>query len=368
MTDCKAKLNFLLQQYSRHALSDSLNRIGNGIGIEYAKMHQNYLATFVTLHSIQTLISHDMKAVDSVIQQSLGSEVSLINTIGEHIINSGGKRLRPALVLLSAGIFGEIQSQQHALAAIVEFIHTATLLHDDVVDESQLRRGKSTANHLFGNAASVLVGDFLYSRAFQMMVKLQNMRVMEILSEATNIISEGEVLQLLNVHNADVTEQDYLKVIHFKTAKLFEAAARLGSVISQASAQDEQALATYGMRLGTAFQLIDDVLDLSGDVSHIGKNLGDDLSEGKPTLPLLIALNRGNAAQSATVRDAIEQGGLNELAAVLDAVNETGALMYVRQLAEDEAKLGCEAIAHLPDSAHKNALIQLAAFAVERNF
>lgn len=331
-------------------------------------MPQNYLATFVTLHSIQTLIARDMQAVDSVIQQSLGSEVSLINTIGEHIINSGGKRLRPALVILSAGLFGEIKSQHHSLAAIVEFIHTATLLHDDVVDESQLRRGKSTANHLFGNAASVLVGDFLYSRAFQMMVKLQNMRVMEILSEATNIISEGEVLQLLNVHNANVSEQDYLKVIHFKTAKLFEAAARLGAVMSNANDKDENALATYGMHLGTAFQLIDDVLDLSGNVSQIGKNLGDDLSEGKPTLPLLIALNRGDSKQSVTVRNAIEQGGLDELDAVLDAVNATGALSYVRQLAEIEAKLGCEAIAHLPDCAHKNALIQLAAFAVQRVF
>jgi octaprenyl-diphosphate synthase len=308
-----------------------------------------------------------MKAVDTVIQQSLGSEVSLINTIGEHIINSGGKRLRPALVLLSSGLFGQIKSQQYTLAAVIEFIHTATLLHD-VVDESKLRRGKSTANHLFGNAASVLVGDFLYSRAFQMMVKLQNMRVMEILSEATNIISEGEVLQLLNVHNADVSEKDYLKVIHFKTAKLFEAAARLGSVISNASKDDEKALASYGMHLGTAFQLIDDVLDLSGSVNQIGKNLGDDLSEGKPTLPLLIALNRGDSKQSATIRMAIEQGGLDELNAVLDAVNATGALTYVRELAEREAKLGCEAIAYLPDSPHKTALIHLAEFAVKRDF
>ena len=254
------------------------------------------------------------------------------------------------------------------LAAIVEFIHTATLLHDDVVDESQMRRGKSTANHIFGNAASVLVGDFLYSRAFQMMVKLQNMRVMEILSETTNIIAEGEVLQLLNIHNADVTEQDYLKVIHFKTAKLFEAATRLGAVISHANSQDEAALALYGMRLGTAFQLIDDVLDLSGDAKQIGKNLGDDLSEGKPTLPLLIAMHRGNTTEAATIRKAIQQGGLGELPAVLAAVNATDALNYVRQLAANEAKLGCEVIAHLPDSANKQALIQLAEFAVNRNF
>ena len=309
-----------------------------------------------------------MQAVDTVIRDSLHSEVALINTIGEHIISGGGKRLRPALVLLSSGLFEPVKSQHHELAAIVEFIHTATLLHDDVVDESAMRRGKSTANHLFGNAASVLVGDFLYSRAFQMMVKLQNMRVMDVLSEATNIISEGEVLQLMNIHNADVTVQDYLKVIHFKTAKLFEAATRLGAVISDANSTDEIALAQYGMRLGTAFQLIDDVLDLSGDVNQIGKNLGDDLSEGKPTLPLLIAMQRGNAAEANTIRKTIQQGGLDELAAVLAAVKATNALDYVRDLAANEAKVGCEAIAHLPDSANKQALIDLAEFAVKRDF
>ena len=309
-----------------------------------------------------------MQAVDTVIRRSLHSEVSLINTIGEHIINGGGKRLRPALVLLSSSMFGSIQPQHHQLAAIVEFIHTATLLHDDVVDESAMRRGKSTANHLFGNAASVLVGDFLYSRAFQMMVKLQNMRVMQILSETTNIIAEGEVLQLLNIHNADVTEQEYLKVIQFKTAKLFEAATRLGAVINNANLSDENALAQYGMRLGTAFQLIDDVLDLSGDANQIGKNLGDDLAEGKPTLPLLIAMHRGNATEAATIRSAIQQGGLQELPAVLSAVKATDALNHVRKLAENEASLGVEAIAHLPESANKRALIDLAEFAVNRDF
>jgi octaprenyl-diphosphate synthase len=309
-----------------------------------------------------------MQAVDTVIRLSLHSEVLLINTISEHIINGGGKRLRPALVLLSSGMFKKIGTPQHELAAIVEFIHTATLLHDDVVDESALRRGKSTANHLFGNAASVLVGDFLYSRAFQMMVKLQNMRVMEILSETTNIIAEGEVLQLLNIHNADVTEEEYLKVIHFKTAKLFEAATRLGAVISNAKQQDENALAIYGMRLGTAFQLIDDVLDLTGDANKIGKNLGDDLSEGKPTLPLLIAMHRGNAAESASIRKAIQQGGLDELPTVLAAVNNTYALNYVRKLAEDEAELGIEAIKHFPNSPNKQALIDLIKFAAKRDF
>ena len=322
----------------------------------------------MTLNNIQTFIAADMQAVDAVIRHSLHSEVALINTIGEHIIGGGEKRLRPALVLLSSGLFEPVKTQHHELAAIVEFIHTATLLHDDVVDESAMRRGKSTANHLFGNAASVLVGDFLYSRAFQMMVKLQNMRVMDVLSEATNIISEGEVLQLMNIHNADVTEQEYLKVIHFKTAKLFEAATRLGAVISGANSTDEIALAQYGMRLGTAFQLIDDVLDLSGDVNQIGKNLGDDLSEGKPTLPLLIAMQRGNVAEANTIRNTIQKGGLDELAAVLAAVKATDALSYVRDLAANEARVGCKAIAHLPDSANKQALIDLAEFAVKRDF
>ncbi|MEQ1598143.1 MAG: polyprenyl synthetase family protein [Methylotenera sp.] len=320
------------------------------------------------LNKIQNFIAADMQAVDAVIRTSLYSEVTLINTIGDHIIGGGGKRLRPALVLLSSGMFEPIQTQHHQLAAIVEFIHTATLLHDDVVDESAMRRGKSTANHLFGNAASVLVGDFVYSRAFQMMVTLQNMRVMEILAETTNIIAEGEVLQLLNIHNADVTEQDYLKVIHFKTAKLFEAATRLGAVISGANSTDESALAQYGMRLGTAFQLIDDVLDLSGDAKQIGKNLGDDLSEGKPTLPLLIAMHRGNASEAATIRSAIQHGGLDELPAVLAAVKTTDALNYVRDLAANEARIGCKAIANFPESANKQALIDLAEFSVKRDF
>jgi octaprenyl-diphosphate synthase len=309
-----------------------------------------------------------MQAVDTVIRNSLYSEVSLINTIGEHIINGGGKRLRPSLVLLSAGVFGPIQSHHHELAAIVEFIHTATLLHDDVVDESAMRRGKSTANHLFGNAASVLVGDFLYSRAFQMMVQLKNMRVMDILSQATNVIAEGEVLQLLNIHNADITEAQYIKVIHYKTAKLFEAAMRLGAVINNASREDEDALALYGMKLGTAFQLVDDVLDLSGDVAKIGKNLGDDLSEGKPTLPLLYAMHKSTPEHAAIVRKAIQLGGLENLDAVLAAVKATNASEYVLDLAKSESEEGCAAIAHLPDSIYKKALMDLATFAVERSY
>ena len=322
----------------------------------------------VTVNPIQTSINSDMQAVDTVIRLSLHSEVALINTIGDHIIGGGGKRLRPALVLLSSGVFGNISTAHHELAAIVEFIHTATLLHDDVVDESSMRRGKQTANHLFGNAASVLVGDFLYSRAFQMMVKLQNMRVMDILSEATNIISEGEVLQLLNIHNADITEEEYLNVIHFKTAKLFEAAARLGAVINHASDQDEQALAKYGMHLGTAFQLIDDVLDLTGDSKNIGKNLGDDLSEGKPTLPLLYAMHNSAPNEAAIILKAIQQGGLDALPAVLAAVKQTKACEYVLALAKAESKAGCDVIAHLPESTYKQALIDLATFAVKRDF
>lgn len=307
-----------------------------------------------------------MTAVDAVIRRSLHSEVVLVNQVANYIINGGGKRLRPALVLLSAGAFGSITPTHHQLAAVIEFIHTATLLHDDVVDESAMRRGQATANTMFGNAASVLVGDFVYSRAFQMMVEVQNMRVMEILAEATNIIAEGEVLQLLNVHDADVTDEAYLKVIHYKTAKLFEAATRLGAVVCNASERDEQAMAEYGMRLGTAFQLIDDVLDLSGESTEIGKNLGDDLAEGKPTMPLLIAMRRGNAAQQQLIRHAIEQGGLDDLPAVLQAVVATDALTEVRKLAEKEAEKGCAAIAHLPDSGFKKTLLELARFAVER--
>lgn len=309
-----------------------------------------------------------MQAVDVIIRKSLHSEVVLVNQVAEYIVNSGGKRLRPALVLLSAGAFGRIEPAHHTLAAIVEFIHTATLLHDDVVDDSAMRRGQATANTMFGNAASVLVGDFVYSRAFQMMVSVHNMRVMEVLAEATNIIAEGEVLQLLNCHDADITDEAYLKVIHYKTAKLFEAATRLGAIICNASGRDEQAMAEYGMRLGTAFQLIDDVLDLSGDAGEIGKNLGDDLAEGKPTLPLLYAMRNGSPEQGAIIRHAIEQGGLEDLPAVLQAVRETGALEHVRKIARNEAALGLAAITHLPESSYRQALVSLAEFSVNRNF
>ncbi|PKO48031.1 MAG: octaprenyl diphosphate synthase [Betaproteobacteria bacterium HGW-Betaproteobacteria-22] len=309
-----------------------------------------------------------MRQVDDVIRRSLHSEVVLINQVAEYIINSGGKRLRPMLVLLSAGLFGRIQPQHHQLAAVVEFIHTATLLHDDVVDESSKRRGKSTANAIFGNAASVLVGDFVYSRAFQMMVAVQNMRVMEVLSDATNVIAEGEVLQLLNIHNADITDEAYLRVIHYKTAKLFEAATKLGAIISNADTQDEAALTAYGMHLGTAFQLIDDVLDLSGNAEDIGKNLGDDLAEGKPTLPLLYAMHHSTPEESRLIRDTIEQGGLQHLTQIIDIVKNSGALQHVKVLAGIESAACRAKIAHFPDSAFKQALISLAEFAVQRNF
>ena len=322
----------------------------------------------MSLSLIQSSIANDMQAVDEVIRLSLHSEVVLINQVAEYIINSGGKRLRPALALLSAGVFGEIKAQHHTLAAVVEFIHTATLLHDDVVDESSMRRGRATANTMFGNAASVLVGDFVYSRAFQMMVSVQNMRVMEILAEATNIIAEGEVLQLLNIHDADVTDEAYLQVIHYKTAKLFEAATRLGAIINNASAKDEAAMAEYGMRLGTAFQLIDDVLDLSGDSSDIGKNLGDDIAEGKPTLPLLYGMRKRNDTQRDLIRKAIEQGGLEDFSAIIQAVIDTGALDYVRDVAKNEAELACQAIAHLPSNQYREAMVALAEFSVSRSF
>ena len=322
----------------------------------------------MSLEAIRSPIESDMLAVDEVIRKRLYSEVVLIRQISEYIINSGGKRLRPALVLLSAGAFGYSGGYHHVLAAVVEFIHTATLLHDDVVDESNLRRGNATANALFGNAASVLVGDFLYSRAFQMMVGSGSMRVMEVLADATNIIAEGEVLQLLNCNDADIDEARYIQVIHYKTAKLFEAATRLGAILGNASGADEEAMAVYGMRMGTAFQLIDDVLDYSGDHAETGKNVGDDLAEGKPTLPLIYAMKNGTPQQAEVIRRAIEHGGLNELDAVMAAIRDTGALDYAKSQAKAEAQAACEAISHLPHSKYKESLLQLADFSVTRSY
>lgn len=320
------------------------------------------------LEELKQLLAADMAAVDQVIRTRLHSEVLLINQVGEYIVNSGGKRLRPALAVLSAHAFGYQGARHHDLAAVVEFIHTATLLHDDVVDESELRRGRATASALFGNAASVLVGDFLYSRAFQMMVEVGEMRVMQTLADATNTIAEGEVLQLLNCHDADVDTANYMRVIHCKTAKLFEAAMRLGAILGNASAADEAAAATYGMHLGTAFQLVDDVLDYSADEQQTGKHLGDDLAEGKPTLPLIYAMQHGSAEQAAVVRSAIEQGDVERFGEVLEIIRSTGALEFTRRQALHEAESACAAIAALPDSKHKQCLLELAHFAATRQF
>jgi len=322
----------------------------------------------VTPHLINELIAADLRAVDEVIRDRLDSDVVLVRQVADHIIGGGGKRLRPTLVILAAGACGYTGRHHLQLAAVVEFIHTATLLHDDVVDDSQMRRGRSTANSAFGDAAAVLVGDFLYSRAFQMMVQVRNMRVMEVLADATNTIAEGEVMQLMHVHNADVTETDYLRVIRSKTAKLFEAAGRLGGILAGVARTQEDALAEYGMHLGTAFQLVDDILDYSGDLAQTGKNLGDDLSEGKATLPLIRAMRNGSAGQSALIRKAIVEGGLSDFGPVMQAMEETGALAYTRRQAEDSAQRARAVIAGLPHSKYKDCLLELAAFAVTRNY
>ena len=307
-----------------------------------------------------------MQAVDEVIRTRLHSDVALIRQVADYIVQSGGKRLRPALVLFTAGAMGYKGTHHHELAAVVEFIHTASLLHDDVVDESDLRRGNRTANAIYGNAAAVFVGDFMYSRAFQMMVGVDSMHVMRVLADATNVIAEGEVLQLLNCHNADVVIDDYLRVIRYKTAKLFEAAARLGGIVAGADPETETRLAAFGMHLGTAFQLIDDVLDYSADEADTGKHLGDDLAEGKPTLPLIHVMQHGTPEQAALVRGAIEHGGRDDFAAVLAAIQDSGALAETLRYAQAEAKRAIEAISVLPPSNFKDALLQLSEFAVRR--
>ena len=322
----------------------------------------------MNVDQIKELVADDMKAVDELIQRRLASDVVLVNQLSHYIINSGGKRLRPLLTLMASRAYGYEGDQHYNLAAIIEFIHTATLLHDDVVDESDMRRGRETANALFGNAASVLVGDFLYSRAFEMMVDADSMKIMQILAETTNVIAEGEVMQLMNCHDADTTEQRYLDVIHAKTAKLFEAATRLGAVLSHRSEDEEMAMAAYGMHLGTAFQLIDDVLDYSSSSEEMGKNVGDDLAEGKPTLPLIYAMRNGNQQQSDVVRKAIEEGGLELIDEVTAAIQATGAIEYTEQTARNEARLAIEQLVHLPDSPYKEALTGLARFSVDRSF
>jgi octaprenyl-diphosphate synthase len=308
-----------------------------------------------------------MRQVDAVIRARLTSRVALINRISTYIVDAGGKRIRPRLVLLFADAFGFDGPERFELAAIVEFIHTATLLHDDVVDESSLRRGRATSNALFGNAASVLVGDFLYSRAFQMMVSVNRLRVLDVLADATNVIAEGEVLQLMNMHDPDLSVESYLEVIRFKTAKLFEAGARLGAVIAGAEPALEEASAGYGRALGTAFQLVDDMLDYDGNRDELGKNVGDDLREGKPTLPLLLAMERASPAERALVRDAIVNGEVQRLGDVIAIVKRTGALDATRAVAQREADEAMRCLDRIPDSPARAALIDLCFRSIHRS-
>jgi octaprenyl-diphosphate synthase len=320
------------------------------------------------IHAIKQLVAEDMQQVDQLIQECLHTDVALINQLSHYIVNSGGKRLRPALLLLISRHFKYMGDQHINLAAIIEFIHTATLLHDDVVDASSLRRGQVTANHRWGNEASVLVGDFLYSRAFQMMVKTNSMRVMEILSNATNIIAEGEVQQLLNRHDPETTESRYLQVIRNKTAKLFEASGQLAAVICDRSPAEEQAMAAYGAHLGTAFQLVDDALDYSATSSELGKNIGDDLAEGKPTLPLLYAMWHGNEKQSQIIHNAIINSGLDDIDEIRSAIESSGAIAYTARLAEQEAASAITMLEILQPSVYQEALYSLTRFAVERHY
>ena len=307
-----------------------------------------------------------MTKVDAVIRDQLKSDVLLVNQIGQYIIGSGGKRVRPRLLLLMAAALGHEGHKAHTLAAVVEFIHTATLLHDDVVDESDLRRGRQTANAMFGNAAAVLVGDFLYSRAFQMMVSVQSMAVLDILANATNVIAEGEVLQLMNMHDPDLAVQDYLKVIRYKTAKLFEASTELGAVLADADSTTREACAHYGRSLGTAFQLMDDLLDYDGQTTELGKNVGDDLREGKPTLPLLLAIQRGTPEQADTIRHAIVNGEVERLSEIIAIVNSTGALEATREAAAAEAEAARQCLQRMPHTPAKDMLLELCDWAVRR--
>jgi len=319
------------------------------------------------IKNIQALTQNDMTAVNDLIYSQINSDVALINQLGIYIVNAGGKRMRPMLTVLAARAFG-YQGEEHiSIAAIIEFIHTATLLHDDVVDESNMRRGRETANALFGNSASVLVGDFLYTRSFQMMTKLGNMKIMDILSDATNIVAEGEVLQLMNCNDPDTTEESYFEVIYCKTAKLFEAATRLAAVIAGQNEIIEKAMQEYGKYLGTAFQLVDDIMDYTADAKSMGKNVGDDLAEGKPTLPLLYAMEHGNEQQRQLIRDAIEHcNGMDHLDEILAIMKKTGSLVYTQSKAEQEADKAINALHVLPESEHKQALIALAHIAANR--
>ena len=320
----------------------------------------------MSFDSVKVLVGDDLQEVDRVIRRRLSSDVVLINQVAEYIVGAGGKRLRPLVVVVAARACGASGLRPAEAAAIIEFIHTATLLHDDVVDGSKLRRGRDTANEVWGNEASVLVGDYVYSRAFEMMVSLQSMRIMDVMASATNRIAEGEVLQLMNAHDPDTTEARYFDVIYRKTAKLFESGAQVAAILADATPSLESAMAQYGKHLGTAFQLIDDVLDYRSDREQLGKNLGDDLAEGKPTLPLIYALRHGTESQRATIRKSIEQGSIDALSDITAAIESTGGLAYTARLARREATLAIEALAELPESAYKQALRELADFAVDR--
>ena len=319
-----------------------------------------------SLDEIRTMVADDLAGLDRCIVARLSSQVALVNQVAHYIVAGGGKRFRPLLVLLAARACGYRGEAQVEAAAIVEFIHTATLLHDDVVDGSNLRRGRDTANSVYGNEASVLVGDFLYSRAFQMMVQLGELRIMQVMADATNVIAEGEVLQLMNCNDPDTDERRYFEVIRCKTAKLFEAGAKVAAILAGSGLAVEAALARYGAHLGTAFQLVDDALDYSGTAEQMGKNMGDDLAEGKPTLPLILAMRKGTSRQRATIRHAIKHGGLEDLDTIRGAIESTGALLYTARLAREQADAAVEALAVLPESAFRDALASLARIAVER--
>jgi octaprenyl-diphosphate synthase len=319
----------------------------------------------MTLEEIRALVQPDLSGVDKVIRSRLRSEVPLVERVAEHIISGGGKRLRPLLVVLAGRACGYSGHAHVEAAAFIEFIHTATLLHDDVVDASSMRRGRDTANEVFGNQASVLVGDFVYSRAFQMMASLESQRVMEIMADATNVIAEGEVLQLMNAHDPETTEQRYLEVIYRKTARLFEAGAEVAAVLSDRSPDIQHALAQYGRHLGIAYQLVDDMLDFRSNPAERGKNLGDDLAEGKPTLPLIYALRSASEPDRALIRTAIRQGGLAQLEPIVSAIESTGGLEYSAELARRESAAALAALERLPDSIYKSGLAALARFAVE---
>jgi octaprenyl-diphosphate synthase len=319
------------------------------------------------IDQIRELVRSDFEAVDQTIRRRLSSDVALINQVAEYIIGGGGKRLRPLLVITAARACGYEGRHHIDVASVIEFIHTATLLHDDVVDRSDLRRGKDTANSVFGNEASVLVGDFLYSRAFEMLTEIGEVGVMSVMAKATNVIAEGEVLQLMNCNDPDTTEQRYLDVIKCKTAMLFEAGTRVAAILAKQGDEIETALREYGVRLGVAFQLRDDVMDYSASVEQMGKNIGDDLAEGKPTLPLIHAMNHGTEKERKTIRKAIEEGGLDELDTVRSAIESTGGLEYTARLATDEADAAIAALQILPESVHRDALAALARIAAARS-